>query len=169
MTQDTEFNQKVEIDNSSVQELQQKAEWLKDKIGESIEHAQEMKRTNQRRASYIRIAAVLLSGIITVLLGLQIEGFEESFRTSAFVLGAFVTVLNALEPFFNFRALWVEHEAALASFHRLEERLEFYLVGIEPENLNRKELKELNEKYQRIWVDLSRTWVEYRKSESSPV
>ncbi len=150
-----------------IYELQEKADWLNEKIDEAILHAKKLKRTNQKRASYVKIISVLFTGLITILLGLQIEGYAESFKAFAFVLGAFVTVINALEPFFNFRALWIEHEAALANFHRLKDSLEFYLIGLEPEKLEKNELEELNEKYQQIWVDLSRTWIEYRRGEGS--
>jgi hypothetical protein len=83
------------------------------------------------------------------------------------VLGAVLTVLNALEPFFNFRALWVEYETALASFHRLKDELEFYLAGTEPEKLSREKLERLNQEYQQIWANLNRNWIEYRKSEGT--
>lgn len=144
---------------------QQKADWLRKKIKESIEDTRRNKKTNQNRASYIKVSIIVLSGAATILLGLQIAGLEESFRNIAFALGATVTLLNALEPFFNFRSLWVEHEVALAGFHRLQDKLEFYLEGVEPTQLSRKEIDKFHDEYQEIWQNFGKAWISYRKSD----
>lgn len=165
MADEASLSSHPESVDASTSKLQEKADCLSKQIETAIAHTKENKRKNQRRASYIKIATVLLSGIATVLLGLQIQGYEAAFRSYAFILGALVTVLTALEPFFNFRALWVEHEAALADFHRLKDKFVFYLVGAEPDRLDEKRLEQLHQEYQQIWNRLNRTWIEYRRSE----
>jgi uncharacterized membrane protein len=145
---------------------QQKAAWLARKIKESIEDTRRNKKRNQNRASYIKIAIIFLSSAVTVLLGLQILGMEKSFKDIAFTLGAIVTLLNALEPFFNFRNLWIEHEVALASFHRLEDKLEFYMTGNDPSKLSLEEIESFHDEYQAIWRNFGKAWISYRKSDS---
>jgi hypothetical protein len=109
------------------------------------------------------VTTIALSGLATILLGLQIVGFEKYFKEIAFVLGALVTLLNALEPFFNFRALWVEHERAQANFHRLKDKISFYLVGADAEKLSLEKLEDIHDEYQKIWIRLSSAWIEYRR------
>lgn len=152
---------------SNVATVHEKAELTKRKIAESIQHASTNRRDNRRKASLIKTATVLFSGIATILLGLQITGFEKYFKDIAFVLGATVTLLNALEPYFNYRALWVEHEIALSRFHRLRDELDFYLAGVEPNTLNDERLNEIYTKYQDVWADLSTAWIQHRKREKT--
>ena len=93
-------------------------------------------------------------------------GFEDRLRMIAFVLGAIVTMLTALEPFFNFRSLWVEHEEAVYHLYRLQDDFNFYLAGKQPAELSLAKLEEFNRRYGQIWVDLSERWLELRRSNS---
>lgn len=165
MTHHSDKNTELESmpENTTVLE---KAEWLKKNIHDSIEHVRNNRRLNQRRASTIKITSILLSGVVTILLGLQFVGFEKYFKDIAFTFGAIVTLINALEPFFNFRALWVEHELALANLYGLKDELEFYLAGTSPQNINTDTLFEFHKKYREIWVSLSTAWIRYRRGES---
>jgi hypothetical protein len=156
----------LEIANRVEAAAQQKAAWLAKKIKESIADTRRNKKRNQNRAAYIKIAIVFLSSAVTVLLGLQVAGMEQSFQKLAFILGAIVTLLNALEPFFNFRNLWIEHEVALAGFHRLEDKLEFYLVGLGPNDLSLDKIEQLHEEYQAIWHNFGKAWISYRRADS---
>jgi len=113
------------------------------------------------------LGATLFSGAATVLLGLQIEGLEPQFRSAAFVLSALVTLFSALEPFFNFRALWIEHEIALWKFYRLRDRINFYLEGLDASQISSEAVDRFHTEYQAIWNDLSQSWINYRKQENS--
>jgi hypothetical protein len=119
---------------------------------------------NQSRASVIKLAMIVLSGVATILLGLQIAGFEPMFNNIAFVLTSIVTLLTAIEPFFNYRALWVEHELAKAQFHRLKDEVEFYIAGTTPDSLSMEKLDYFHQKYQDIWNRLSNSWIDHRQS-----
>jgi len=142
----------------------EKAELMKRMLNNSIEHAQRNRQHYRKRASIVRIVTIVASTLVTVLLGLQIAGFEVYFKQIAFVLGALVTLLNALEPFFNLRALWVEHEQALAGFYALKNDLDFYLSGVKPEELDVNVLDKFRERHGLIWGQLSKSWIEHRKS-----
>lgn len=151
---------------SSISDPQQKAEWLNQQIQAALEHTERKRRENQRRASYIKVSAILLSGLATLLLGLRIAGIEEHFGNIAFAFVALVTVLNALEPYFNFRALWVEHELAIARFHRLKDELNFYLAGTKPGKVQLERLSEIHKEYQEIWNNLADSWIRHRKGQA---
>jgi hypothetical protein len=142
----------------------QKAEVMTKMIDNSIRHAQHNRHHYRNRASIVRIGTIVASTLVTVFLGLQIAGLEVYFKHIAFVLGAMVTLLNALEPFYNFRALWVEHEQALAGFYSLKNDLDFYLSGVKPEELDVNALDKFRERHGLIWGQLSKSWIEHRKS-----
>jgi hypothetical protein len=141
----------------------QKAAWLKQKIAAAIVDTRSNKRQNQRRATIIKLTTIVLSGAVTLLLGLQLPGLEPTFKNIAFAFGALVTLLNALEPFFNFRAMWIEHEVALAGFHRLADRLDFYLTGVKEEDLDLAVLDKFHQDYQTIWGNFSQAWIGFRR------
>lgn len=146
---------------------QAKIQFLQTKIDEAIERARIHRRTNRSRATALKLGATLFSGAATVLLGLQIEGLEPQFRSAAFVLSALVTLFSALEPFFNFRALWIEHEIALWKFYRLRDRINFYLEGLDASQISSEAVDRFHTEYQAIWNDLSQSWINYRKQENS--
>lgn len=150
-----------------VSEVQAKIELLKTKIEGAIRKVRDDRKDNRKKATYVKLSVILLSGIATVLLGLQLPNLTLPFKNIAFVLTALVTVLNALEPFFNFRALWVEHEIALWKFYRLKDKTELYLAGNRIENISIEKVNSFQVEYESIWNDLSQSWINYRKQEKS--
>ncbi|MGE3388094.1 MAG: SLATT domain-containing protein [Bdellovibrionales bacterium] len=147
----------------SVDELKGKAEFLKNKTRSSIDGVKKMLNKHKRKAAVIKIASILLSGTATILLGLQIAGLVSVFKDIAFVLGAFVTLLNALEPFFNYRALWLESEIGKANLYRLADDLEYYLAGANPEKLDIGVLNNFQQRHDEIWNMLSGAWQGHRR------
>jgi len=150
--------------SNDTSELQAKAGWLKKRLEIAIDNVGQKRTRNQRRASFIKILMITFSSVATILLGLQMSGFEPIFGNIAFVLTSTVTFLTAIEPFFNYRALWVEHEQAKWKFYRLKDELDFYLEGTKPENMSQDKLEDLHQRYQDIWNRLSSSWIDHRQS-----
>jgi len=94
-------------------------------------------------------------------------GSEQVFKNVAFVFSASVTLLTALEPFFNFRSFWVEHEIAQGRFLGLRADLEFYLAGLDSNHLDERKLDSFHQRYQEIWDDLNTVWAENRRREKT--
>ena len=155
---------KYEQESITIPPTQEKAEFLLEHIALSLNNMHNRRKENRIRASIIKILIILLSTVITVFLGLQVTGYEKYFKDSAFILAAIVTILNAIEPFFNFRALWLEHEKALAKMYRLKNDVDFYLVGIKPQELRIEKLEEFLEKYKEIWNMLNENYNRHRRS-----
>jgi len=151
------------VDDSIKMTVQEKADLTKSKIAEAIQHTSANRRDNRRKATTIKVATVILSAAATILLGLQIAGLEKYFKDVAFVFSTLVTLLAALEPYFNYRALWVEHELALSRFHRLRDELDYYVAGLEPGQLSEERLGEFYTKYQDVWSELSSAWIQHRR------
>ncbi|MBI3244059.1 MAG: SLATT domain-containing protein [Chloroflexi bacterium] len=147
--------------------VQEKAELTKRKIEDAIQYTSATKRANRRNASFIKVFTIFLSGTATVVLGLQITGLEKWFKDIAFVFSTLITLFAALEPYFNYRALWVEHELALSRFYRLRDELEYYVAGTELDKLSEEKLNEFYKRYQEIWNELSTAWIQHRKKEQS--
>jgi len=146
------------------QSLDEKVSFLKKQLSESIEYVRNDRHRNQRRASFIKMVSIVFSGSATILLGLQISGNPPLLKEIAFVLTALVTLFSSLEPFYNFRGLWVEDERAEYQFHRLLDRIEFYIAGLKSNQIDPKQINEFNRNYQEIWVRLSESQLEQRQS-----
>ena len=147
----------------STNELQQKAEWLRKRSTESHDTIESLKHKYRRRASVIKVATVLLSGTATILLGLQIAGFESWFKDIAFVLVSIGTLLAALEPYYNFRALWIITEQTQSMFANLTDDIDYYLAGTEPERLNKESLDDFQRRLNQIWEKISAQWNDQRQ------
>ena len=70
--------------------------------------------------------------------------------------------LNAFEPFFSWRAFWIDQEKALGDFRLLQDELDFYMAGRE-EDLEKKKLTEYLARYQKIWKTLSESKLRHRQ------
>ncbi len=147
-------------------EIHDKVGFLRYEIEKAINQTGYQKQRNQKRASYIKLASMFFSSAATVLLGLKDVDAEQVFKNIAFVFSASVTLLTALEPFFNFRSFWVEHEIAQGRFLGLRADLEFYLAGPDAQHPDEK-LDVFHKTHQRIWDDLNTVWAENRRREKT--
>ena len=143
--------------------VQEKANYILEHIDLSLKNMLRHRKENRTWASVIKILVIFLSSALTVLLGLQSTGLEKYFKDIAFTLAAVVTLLNTLEPFFNFRALWVEHEQAIARMYRLKNDVEFYLAGTPPKEIKVEKLDDFLEKFKDIWNSLNDNYIRHRK------
>ncbi|MFJ3877849.1 hypothetical protein ACIPW5_10360 [Streptomyces sp. NPDC090077] len=79
-----------------------------------------------------------------------------------------MTLLGAVEPFFNWRSRSVLMEEAQYRFRRLADDLEYLVASTSPEELTFAQLDEVFGRYQMIWDDLGRTWLEHRREPAAP-
>jgi hypothetical protein len=138
---------------------------LREKMEYATKKLREDRDQNRRYSVSIKVATVLLTGVATILLGLQIQQFADIQKQVAFAFASLATLLAALEPFFNYRALWVENELAIWKMHSLQDELEFYLASTNKESVKPDKLDSYMKKYVEIWNVLSQTWIENRRRE----
>jgi hypothetical protein len=145
--------------SAAATEVRRKVELLRGFIAASIKDVGNKRKRNQHKATAVKVAILFMSGGATILLGLNLGSFAETpLKNTAFVLSSLVTVFNALEPFFNYRALWVEHERANAGFFQVKDRLEFYVAGRGDADLDVKEIDGFYADYERVWSTLNQAW-----------
>ncbi|MFJ9648875.1 DUF4231 domain-containing protein [Streptomyces sp. NPDC004244] len=133
---------------------------LLDKIRQGNDYARGKKKRFGRSASVTRVATLVLSAASTVILGLQ---DLNAWAGLALACVALVTLLGAVEPFFNWRSRWVLMEEAQHRFRRLADDLEYLVASTPADELTFDQLGEVFGRYQTIWDDLSRTWLEHRR------
>ncbi|MCX5238946.1 DUF4231 domain-containing protein [Streptomyces prunicolor] len=133
---------------------------LLDKIRQGNDYARSKKQRFRRSASAIKMLTLGLSAASTIILGLQ---SLNTWAGLAFALVALVTLLGAVEPFFNWRSRWVLMEETQYRFQRLADDLEYLVASTPVDDLTHDQLGELFSRYQAIWDDLSRVWLENRR------
>jgi hypothetical protein len=110
-------------------------------------------------SSGVKVLSLTISASATIILGLQDLSL---WAALGFSLVALLTVINAIEPFFNWRSRWVLAEEARARFHRIKDDLN-YLVATRPkEELQIEDLNDLYMRYEQTWTNFSRAWNENR-------
>jgi Protein of unknown function (DUF4231) len=120
------------------------------------------RRRDKRKAFALQVSTVVFSATITVLLGLQVGSRTQStFKNIALALGALVTVLAAMEAFFNHRGLWIGRTVTVRRLEDLRRHLEYRLAGLDGTQLEPKladsflaELDEIIAEDQRTWMRL---------------
>ncbi|MFD0381164.1 SLATT domain-containing protein [Streptomyces sp. NPDC127112] len=130
------------------------------KIREGNVYARARKRRFGRSAAAVKVTALVLSAASTVVLGLQ---NLNAWTGLALACVALVTLLGAIEPFFNWRSRSVLMEEAQYRFRRLGDDLEYLVASTAADELTFDQLGELFARYQTIWDDLSLTWLQHRR------
>jgi hypothetical protein len=138
---------------------------FRETVSGDMRWADSRKHVFRRRASYVRVATLLLTAAATVVLGIEAI---PSRAAIALPLVALVTVLAGLDSFYNWRSRWVLMEEAQYRFNRLRDEIDYYIIAASPEDLKTEQLKEFFLEQQATWADVSKRWIEFRKLDQSP-
>jgi hypothetical protein len=122
----------------------------------------------KRRAQSIKICSVCFSAMITVFLGLNAnENMVDWFKNLALVLGSVVTIINAVDAFFNYNALWIKSAVTLSKLQELRRNVDFYIAGIRPDMISEVKLNEFLDEFQKILKDDMKQWLKIREKANS--
>lgn len=145
-------------------EARRKVALLQGFIKSSIADVGNKRKLNQNKATTVKVMILCMSAGATILLGLSFgPAVEATTKNIAFALSSSVTVLYALEPFFNYRALWIEHERANAGFYQVKDRLDFYVTGRSDTQLDLEEIRKFYDEYENVWSTLNQAWNQQRR------
>ena len=100
-------------------------------------------------------------GGIHLILGLQQLNFWTGL---AFSLVAVGTLVNAVEPFFNWRSRWILMEEAQYRLQRIHDELDYHLLKTPSADVAFDDLDSYFERLQGVWTDTSERWVAYPRS-----
>jgi len=133
---------------------------MREQIDADIAWTNLRRRRFRRRSSTLKGLSLGLTSGSVVILGLQNLSFWASLALGMIGL---VTVLNAVEPFANWRARWVVMEETQYELIKVRDRLDFHLLSTDPANLNTASLNEFFNEWQSIWAASTRQWLEHRR------
>ncbi|MGY2119776.1 SLATT domain-containing protein [Nocardia gipuzkoensis] len=128
------------------------------------------KRKNQlRRANWtLRIGAMVLGGISTVILGLQIDSDSYTLvsRNIALVISAVLTLITSLHSFWDLDNYWLKRKVIYNELVLLGERLDFLKASDSP--IKEIELNKLFSNYLEILGKHSEYWEMYLNKGGEP-
>ncbi|WP_354637621.1 DUF4231 domain-containing protein [Kitasatospora camelliae] len=138
---------------------------LLERIRQGAGYARGKKKRLRLASSALKVLTLGLSAASTIILGLQDLDF---WAGVAFSLVALVTLLGAVESFFNWRSRWVLMEETQYRFRRLADELEYLIASTPAADLTHDRLRPLFDEYQRVWAHLSEGWLQERRAFPSP-
>jgi hypothetical protein len=140
--------------------------FFRDLVSSDIEWIDSRKKRFGRRAAWVRVVTLALTGASTVVLGLPYIPERASW---ALPMVALVTALGGLETFFNWRSRWLLMEESKYRMNRLRDDMDYHLVTTSDSGVTKEELDGYYAEQQDIWADVSRRWVEFRKLDRAPL
>ncbi|TQF06823.1 DUF4231 domain-containing protein [Kitasatospora acidiphila] len=137
---------------------------LLEKIQQGSTYARSKKKRFRLASSALKVLTLSLSAASTIILGLQSLNFWAGL---AFALVAVVTLLGAVESFFNWRSRWVLMEETQYRFRRLADDLEYLIASTPTANLTHDQLQPIFDEYQSVWAHLGERWLQERRTLSA--
>lgn len=120
-------------------------------------------RTKQK-AFRLKVYSVLSASGITILLGinLQSELLLTIFKNVSLILGAVITVINAVESFYDYRSLWIQYTITLVRLYDLKREIQFYTAGEDASSLDMQEFSKYLAKLETILKDDLKSWLKIK-------
>ncbi|WP_185067045.1 SLATT domain-containing protein [Vibrio ponticus] len=119
----------------------------------------------KRRTKTINALTLALGALITVTLGLTVDGYEEVQRNVALCLGALLTAVNGWGVIFDYKMLWIRQKSTLLNLYQLKNDIKFARsLG----SLSIKDHTELFERYQSIWEENGSEWRNLHRTIKQP-
>lgn len=145
---------------------EEKLKLIESEIDDRVREFARKRHGDKRRAFGLKVLSVLLAAIITVLLGLKVEaGWSDLLRNIALVFGALITVINAYEAFYDYRALWIRRTVTLVNLYKLQRDFRFYKSGVEPDEISGATLERFKNRLDEIMDNDLRNWLKLRDAE----
>ena len=139
-------------------------DFLKESIEKRIKHI-DGRRIYYRRQSFVFfISSAVLGGIVTILLGLNLQGWENEIRIASLIMTTLITFLSTYNSFFNYKDLWVANNFARNRFNELKFTIEYWENGDEP--ISDEQIESIRKSYQEILNELNQSWMKSKLEES---
>jgi hypothetical protein len=136
---------------------------LETQLDERITDTAKKRKRDKAKATYLKMFSIMLAGIVTVLIGLQGENFNQLvLRNIALTLGASITVVNAFDAFFDHKALWVRNTVTLVRLYALRRDLRFDVAQSKPNDLTIEALSDFQQRLDKILQDDLKEWLKLR-------
>jgi hypothetical protein len=140
-------------------------EWVSSELNRVTDRFSRKRRRNKRMAFGLRIGAVFVSGSVAVLLGFNAsQDIAGWLKNVALVLGVLIMVMNAMEAFFDHRALWVRETVTRARLRHLKMEMQFYAHSRSHEEMQLADIERFMAQMREILREDLESWIDLRKT-----
>jgi uncharacterized protein DUF4231 len=148
----------------------EKLNYLKKELDNRINVLVKKRNDAKNRSFALKILTVCFAATITILLGLKInDDWTKLFQDIALGLGAVITVLNAIEAFYDHRSLWIRRTVTLANLYDLRADLSYAIAGVDEAKIDVKVLDRFKDRYVQILQEDLKAWLNLHQDFSSEV
>lgn len=142
----------------------EKLNFLESEVAASTSVLTKKRDASRARAFAIRISTVILSGTITILLGLRLGTKAEAVLGNvALVCGAMITVISAIEAFFDHRSLWIRRTMTMSRLQNLQRRISYYRSGSDNGDLRLEDIDLFLDEFDEILKEYRESWLRIRQ------
>lgn len=131
-------------------------EYLEARIDSSIEIIKQKEKRNKNKTGFLNLTAIILSALITLILGIETSDMGVYQKNTALFLGAILTVINGWNILFNYKKLWVRQKRTLFSLYQLQSKMG-YLKS--QKNYDKKNIDELFSEFLEVWEVNGNEWL----------
>lgn len=78
------------------------------------------------------------------------------------ILGALITVINAVDSFFDFRSLWIHRTITLSKLWEIKRELIIYKIDNENKEISAQELNKISNRLNKVLRDDIKLWLKLR-------
>jgi len=131
-------------------------DYLEERVNSSIEIIKKKERRNKNKTGLLNLTAIILSALITLILGIDTSDMQVYQKNIALSLGAILTVINGWNILFNYKKLWVRQKRTLFSLYQLQSKMG-YLKS--QKNYDKKNTDELFSEFLEVWKVNGNEWL----------
>ncbi len=143
--------------------IEDKLNLLQDEVQKQIDAFEQRQTRNRRIAMTYKVFTAMAGAATTVLLGINVDpGWSASLKNIALVLSALITVISAIEAFFDNRALWIRQFVTLMRLHDLKRDVQYYVAGAELAEIEIEQLNKFKERFDNVIQENIREWSQLR-------
>lgn len=154
------MHQKMEVQMSD----EEKLKFFESELDSRIKDVSQKRKRDKTKAFSLKIFAVIFAAAITMLLGLKVDDTTGLIlQNLALMLGAIITILNAVEAFYDHRSLWIRRTVTLASLYDLRRDLSILAIEFKQGEFNSGALNKLMNRYDRILANDLKAWLKMRE------
>lgn len=140
-------------------------EFLTDKVEGYRKMYQSQRNKNKWLSFSIKMASAISAALISVLLGLSKAVIDSDVaKNISLGLGAFITVVNVWDTFFNHRALYIRATASMVNCILLQDEIA-YMKKKHGDSIAENELNKIHVALKKIIMDNNSHWIELKKIE----
>lgn len=137
-------------------------DYLKEEIEKNITAFKSSRNFYRKSAFYAYISSSFLAGITTVILGLNLEGYDLLIKRISLVITSLITFISAINAFYSPKELWLSYNKGLNQLYELKLDINFYQNGNTA--ADQSKIDEFKSRFQNIMDEMNKSWFKNRET-----